>query len=117
MAQRLSIFVTHPVQYHVPLWRALSRHPELDVTVNYFSDHSIRGGLDKGFGVPVAWDVDLTSGYESTFISRPADLDKPRSVAIPELPRVLAAQSPDWIWISGYTHAFERQLVLAARGS
>jgi glycosyltransferase involved in cell wall biosynthesis len=115
MSIRLRIFVTHPVQYHVPLWRALAAHPALDVRVFYFSDHSIRGGIDKGFGRAVAWDVDLEAGYRHEFLSRDANLDRPQSVAISDVHALLRRERPDWILISGYTHAFERQLAQAAR--
>jgi glycosyltransferase involved in cell wall biosynthesis len=33
----------------------------------YCSDESIRGGLDKQFGVDVKWDIPLLEGYESVF--------------------------------------------------
>jgi glycosyltransferase involved in cell wall biosynthesis len=112
---RLCIFVTHPVQYHVPLWRALAAHPGLDVHVFYFSDHSVRGDVDKGFGVAVKWDVDLLSGYRHTFLSRTADLAAPASVRIDDVHATLTRERPDWVWISGYTMGFERQLVREAR--
>jgi len=118
MKRRLSIFVTHPVQYHVPLWRALSSHPALDVRVFYFSDHSVRtgpGGFDPGFGRTLAWDVDLLSGYAHEFLSRDAELAHPRSVRITDVDALLARAAPDFILIGGYTFAFERQLALAAR--
>ena len=41
---RLGIFVSHPIQYFAPLWRALAAVPGLEVVVHFFSDHSIRGG-------------------------------------------------------------------------
>jgi glycosyltransferase involved in cell wall biosynthesis len=112
---KLRIFATHPVQYHVPLWRALAAQPALDVHVFYFSDHSVRGGIDPGFGVPVQWDVDLLSGYRHTFLSRDADLSAPSSVRIPDVRALLAQERPDWLMLGGYMLGFERQLVLGAR--
>ena len=111
---RVRVFVTHPVQYHAPLWRALAGSAGIDLKVFYFNDQSMRGGLDKGFGVPVAWDVDLLAGYPSTFLSRDASLDRPHEMAIPEVDALMAAERPDWIVLGGYMHAFERQLVRAA---
>src|SRR5580700_896964 len=81
---KLAIFATHPVQYHVPLWRNLAKRKDLDVTVHYFSDHSIRGGLDREFNRAVTWDVDLLKGYKSVFVSRSGDLSKPLSMKIPD---------------------------------
>jgi glycosyltransferase involved in cell wall biosynthesis len=111
---RLAIFVTHPVQYHVPLWRALAKHPGLDVKVFYFNDQSVRGGLDRDFGVDVKWDVDLLSGYSHEFLSRDAPLDAPGSMRLAQPLALLRRERPDWVWISGYTHTFERQLVALA---
>jgi glycosyltransferase involved in cell wall biosynthesis len=108
---RLHIFATHPVQYHVPLWRALARRPELDVKVFYFNDQSVRGGLDRDFGVQIAWDVDLLSGYENTFLSRDAVLETPRAMRIDDVQGLLDRERPDWVMIAGYTHGFELQLV------
>lgn len=111
---RILIFVTHPVQYHVPVWRALAARDDLAVKVFYFSDHSVRGGLDKGFGIQVSWDVDLLSGYNHEFLSRTRDFERPRSVRIEDMDALLERERPDWILIGGYTMAFERQLVRAA---
>ncbi|HEX2676322.1 MAG TPA: glycosyltransferase family 4 protein, partial [Polyangiales bacterium] len=97
-----------------PLWRMLASHPDLDVKVFYFSDHSIRGGIDKGFGRSVAWDIDMTSGYQSEFLSRHATLDQPSSVSIPNALGLLRRERPDWILIAGYTYRFEHQLRLLA---
>lgn len=83
--------------------------------VHYFSDHSVRGGIDSGFGIPVTWDVPLLDGYRSEFISKQADLKKPRSVRIPDPEALLQKEKYDCVFIHGYTRAFERQLICAAR--
>jgi glycosyltransferase involved in cell wall biosynthesis len=62
MPYRLAIFETHPIQYKVPWFRALARHPDLDLTVFYclIPDARQQG---KGFGVDFQWDVPLLDGY------------------------------------------------------
>jgi len=115
MRLRLGIFATHPVQYHVPLWRALTADPSLDVRVFYFSDHSLRGSVDPGFGVPVAWDIDLESGYTHEFVSRTPDLHHPGSISIPDVKALLTQQRLDWALFSGYTYGFQLQLARNAR--
>jgi len=111
---RLAIFATHPIQYQVPLWRLLARTSDLDVKVFYFSDLSVRGDIDPGFSVPVAWDVPLLEGYQSEFITRNADLQRPGSVAMPDPKGLLRNGRFDWALIQGYTHCFERQVIQAA---
>ena len=112
---RVAIFATHPIQYHVPIWRALSKTPGFEMTVYYFSDHSVRGGVDSGFGVPVAWDVPLLDGYRSVFLNRAADYDKPDSVGIDNPQRVLREGGHQCVIIQGYRYKFERQVASCAR--
>lgn len=83
--------------------------------VHYFSDHSIRGGMDPGFGVNVSWDIPLLEGYERTFLSRDADLLRPSSVSICDPERVLRSGGYDSVMVHGYMHRFERQVVVAAK--
>ncbi len=115
MSQRLGIFVTHPVQYYAPLWRRLARHPNLSLRVHFFSDQSVRGSVDSGFKVPVAWDVPLLEGYDHCFLNRTADLSRPLSVSLADARSVLREGQFDWVMIHGYMCRFEIQVVRAAR--
>lgn len=63
---KLAWFLSHPIQYFSPLFKELAKKTELNVF--YYSDASIRGDKDKGFGVPVKWDMDLLTGYEYRFL-------------------------------------------------
>lgn len=114
MSTRLCIFATHPVQYHVPLWRALAAEPGLEVTVYYLSDHGIRPGFDEGFGVSMSWDVDLQSGYHSEFLTRGVPLRTASASQVENLPQLIARVDPEWIMIPGYSRPFERQLARLA---
>jgi glycosyltransferase involved in cell wall biosynthesis len=115
MATRLGIFVTHPIQYFAPLWRALAGVPALSLRVHFFSDQSVRGGLDRDFNVPVAWDTPLLAGYDHRFLSRDADLSRTWSVSLPDAAGVLRDGRFDWVMIHGYTLRFEVQVARAAR--
>lgn len=112
---RLGAFVTHPIQYYSPLWRKLSKHPGLKLVVHYFSDISLRGGLDKDFNIPVAWDIPLINGYKSVFISRNGDLSKPKTLRIPNTEELLTKSKFDCVLLLGYPNAFEHQILHAAR--
>lgn len=59
---RLAIVTTHPIQYQVPWFRALSLLPGLDVTVLYaiIPDAEQQG---VGFSVNFRWDIPLLDGY------------------------------------------------------
>lgn len=115
MNTRLAIFASHPIQYQVPLWRGLAAHPGLDVEVFYFSDHSVRGGVDPDFGVPTAWDVPLLDGYKHCFLSRAADLSRPHSIRVTKPMRRLRDGGFHWILVQGYTFGFDSQMVRVAK--
>ena len=61
----------HPIQYHAPLYRRLTARANVRLDVLYLSDQGLKPVLDPGFGVPVAWDIDLVSGYEHEFLGGP----------------------------------------------
>ncbi|KAA9036401.1 glycosyltransferase family 4 protein [Ginsengibacter hankyongi] len=66
MKPKISYYLSHPIQYFSPLLREMSE--EFDLHVYYFSDASIRGNVDVGFGQPVKWDIPLLEGYSATFL-------------------------------------------------
>ncbi len=65
---RLAYLVSHPIQYQAPLLRRIAQEPDIDLTVLFGSDFSVRGYKDKGFGVDVEWDVPLLEGYQHEFL-------------------------------------------------
>jgi glycosyltransferase involved in cell wall biosynthesis len=67
---KIAALATHPIQYHVPIFRSLATRPEISLKVFYASDISVRGYVDDGFGVSVTWGIPLLEGYESTFLNR-----------------------------------------------
>ncbi|BAY60603.1 group 1 glycosyl transferase [Calothrix brevissima NIES-22] len=60
---RVLIVASHPVQYAAPLFRLMSKHPQLDIQVAYCSLQGVKAGFDAGFGIEVAWDIPLLDGY------------------------------------------------------
>src|SRR5476649_2312932 len=65
---RLAYLVSHPIQYQAPLLRRIAQEPDIDLTVLFGSDFSVRGYKDEGFGVGVKWDVPLLEGYQYEFL-------------------------------------------------
>jgi glycosyltransferase involved in cell wall biosynthesis len=65
---RLGVLATHVIQYHAPLYQQLSRRALVDLEVAILSQHGVRPFRDPDFGITVAWDVDLLSGYRSTLL-------------------------------------------------
>jgi glycosyltransferase involved in cell wall biosynthesis len=67
-AFRLAYLVSHPIQYQASLLRKIAAHPDIDLTVFFLSDISVRSFQDPGFGVKIKWDVSLLDGYRHVFL-------------------------------------------------
>ncbi|MHB1688299.1 MAG: glycosyltransferase family 4 protein [Ignavibacteriaceae bacterium] len=61
---RIAYLVSHPIQYQAPLLRRLSKESDVDLTVFFCSDFSVKGFQDPGFGKQIQWDVPLLEGYK-----------------------------------------------------
>jgi glycosyltransferase involved in cell wall biosynthesis len=113
---RLAYLVSHPIQYQAPLLRRIAHEPEIDLTVLYGSDFSVRGYQDEGFGVEVAWDTPLLEGYASEFLKNWHDtgtvsFTSPISRGIY---RRLRELQPDALWVHGYASINSLLGILAA---
>lgn len=65
----MAYLVSHPIQYQAPLLRRIAKEPDIDLTVFFGSDFSVKGYKDAGFGgVGVKWDVPLLEGYHHEFL-------------------------------------------------
>lgn len=115
MPRSIAIFATHPIQYQVPIWRLLSTNDDLNVVVYYFSDHSITGGVDKGFEVEISWDVPMLEGYRSCFLQRDGFKTGTFKARPFDPKKILTEGGFDSILIQSYIHSFERTLVRSAK--
>jgi glycosyltransferase involved in cell wall biosynthesis len=107
---KVGIFATHPVQYHVPVWRGLAESADLDAKVFYFSEQGLTAKIDPGFGQVVTWDVPLLDGYEHEFL-RTDPIQVVTRCLIPDLVEFLTKERFDVVLLNGYMHRFARQLV------
>lgn len=103
---RLACIVSHPIQYQAPLFKYLSSKPEIDLTVFFLSDISVREYRDKGFGVGVHWDVPLLEGYRYAFLPCAGRSDRLSSwrPLTRGLWRHLEGGAFDALWLHGYAH-------------
>ena len=63
----LAIVQTHATQFDGPLFRLLSTHPEIDLTVYYTSRQARDLSYDPELKRRSGWDHDITSGYTAFF--------------------------------------------------
>lgn len=116
----LVVINTHPVQYLAPLYRILHSELAVPTTVIYGSDFSVAGYRDDEFGVDLAWDSDLLSGYESVFLSRlaqggPTQKMNLRANGVAGILRKLTETRA--ILLHGYRYRFDLQAFWQARST
>jgi len=118
---RLAYLVSHPIQYQAPLLRRIAQEPDIDLTVFFGSDFSVRGYKDEGFGVGVKWDVPLLDGYRHEFL--PALRDNAKASVTSPLNYGIASRlrgrngEPgfDALWVHGYSTVNAMHGMLAAK--
>jgi glycosyltransferase involved in cell wall biosynthesis len=110
----LGIFASHPVQYHVPIWRHLSKNDSVNSRVFYFSDHGATEQLDPGFGVEFRWDLDLLGGYQNEFLSK-QPLSTILKARVPDLRKLVHSKDIGCVLLHGYTQRFSRQILANKR--
>jgi glycosyltransferase involved in cell wall biosynthesis len=113
---RLAYLVSHPIQYQAPLLRRIAQEPDIDLTVFFGSDFSVRGYTDAGFGVGVKWDIPLLDGYQHQFLHSLRDTGN-ASFASP-ISRGIVSRlregSFDALWVHGYASVNAIHGILAA---
>ena len=65
---RLAIYTMHPIQYHVPIFRELSKEENLEVTVLYADTLGLDEEFIPEFNTSIKWDVPLLVGYNYFFV-------------------------------------------------
>jgi len=115
---RIAYFVSHPIQYQAPLLRRISLEVDIDLRVFFFSDLSVRGYRDKGFGgFQIKWDIPLLDGYLYEFLPGFRNKDS-LGFATPLSHGIfskLRGGGFDAVWVHGY-HTFNcLQVIFAAR--
>lgn len=118
---RLAYLVSHPIQYQAPLLRRIAREPDIDLTVFFGSDYSVRSYKDEDFGVQVKWDVPLLEGYRSEFLpllldTEAVSITRPLNYGIfSRLRGKSPAERFDAFWVHGYDSVNALHGVLAAK--
>jgi glycosyltransferase involved in cell wall biosynthesis len=114
----LVVVTTHPIQYHVPVYKAVENLFGVPVHIIYGSDFSVAGYYDKEFRSTFAWDVDLASknSVASTFLCTVANggargYDE---LSAAGLRKALIATDPGAILLTGYRPSFNSHAIYHA---
>jgi glycosyltransferase involved in cell wall biosynthesis len=115
--KKISFFISHPIQYFSPLFKSLAR--VVGVEVYYFSDLSVRGFVDKGFGTEVKWDIPLLDGYRHRFIGsvvrqKPLN-NKFLDVFNPQVFRMIKKESASVVVVHGWTYSSTFMAIVAGK--
>ena len=113
---RLAYFVSHPIQYQVPMLRRIAKEKDIQLKVFFRSGLSLKKYNDPGFGEAVKWDVPLLEGYDHEFLpllinSKKLTPLKPLNYGIR---RILRTQRFDAVWVHGYSTSSSLQAIMAA---
>lgn len=103
---RLAVLVSHPIQYHAPLYREIARRGDVDLTVYYCSDQGATEKVDAGFGVSFKWDVPLLEGYKYVFLKNYSFRPNPDTffgLVNPGIISELMKGRYDAVWVHGYS--------------
>jgi glycosyltransferase involved in cell wall biosynthesis len=118
---RLAYLVSHPIQYQAPMLRRLAQEPDIDLTVFFGSDFSVRNYKDEGFGVGVKWDVPLLDGYRHEFLPVLRDNSNPGAFSplnygiFSRLRGSKDLAGFDVLWVHGYSSVNAMQAMVAAK--
>lgn len=115
---RIAVVNSHPIQYFAPMYAYVNASEDLNVSVLYCSDFSLRGGDDPGFKRAVKWDVDLLSGYNAVFLGDRARVRVPGgffSLIVPEIWREVRSGKYDALIVHGHGYAANLLALVAAK--
>lgn len=113
---RLAILTSHPIQYYAPLFRELARR--LDLHVFFAHRATPQQQASAGFDTAFEWDVDLASGYPSTFLRNVAQnpaTDRFSGCDTPEIASQLRAGRFDSLLVLGWHLKCFIQAIVAAK--
>ena len=117
MTKRLVVFDSHPVQYRVPVWRAMEAAAPGVVHVVYASDCSVKGHMDGGFGRMVAWDDPMMEGYTCSILN--CEKGKPLSgwgsLTGEGVGAKMDELKPDAVLLTGLNYRYDMAACLAAK--
>lgn len=112
---RLAILSSHPIQYYSPLFRELGRRVSLHV---FFAHRATAEDQARaGYGTAFDWDVDLTSGYEHSFLKNVSKHPTTETFAgcdTPEIGQLLDAGGFDALLVDGWRLKAHLQALFAA---
>jgi glycosyltransferase involved in cell wall biosynthesis len=103
---RVTVVVSHPIQYFCHTYRRLSDQPDIDLSVQFSCLMGAKPYLDHGMATCLKWETDLLSGFRWRSISNDTQVLRRRLARrVIETWRRLSLDQPDVVLLHGYTSA------------
>lgn len=105
--KKLSIIITHPIQYYSPLFKLLAERNKIQIKVFYTWSQSKEKVYDEKFGQEIKWDIPLLEAYDYTFVknrSKNPGSGSFKGVINPTLIKEIKNWNPDSILVFGWNH-------------
>jgi glycosyltransferase involved in cell wall biosynthesis len=113
---KLIYLASHPIQYHVPLFRALTERCTFEAWFAHRQD--ARAQADAGYGVAFDWDIDLHDGYVHRYlynVARDPSVSRYGGCDTPTIEATLRDAKPDALVVGGWHLKTYWQAIAAAR--
>lgn len=114
---QLAIVATHPIQYHLPWYQGLSKHPDVNLKVFYaFLPNEQQQGA--GFGESFNWDLPLLEGYSWELLDNQAkvpSLENFWGCNVPKIGERLSSWGADVVLVTGWNAFALLQAIVASK--
>ena len=118
-ACRVAVLATHPIHYHIQLYKRLAQVSGMDVTMLFCSRFGLSRQIDPTFGVAVQWyDQSILDGCKHKFLANPLWERGPHSVYATISPSIfieLTRNAYDALIVQGYAGITEWIAIAAAK--
>ena len=105
--KKLAIVITHPIQYHAPLYKVINKAGLFDLHVIYRDDRGVRPFFDQFSKSYVSYDNNLLGGYSYEFLTKgePKNIfEKIYRFLLPSLEKSIIASGADAVYFHGYNY-------------
>lgn len=115
---RVCIVVQYPIHYHLPLYRALARDPDIAFEVLFMQSAWSSSGYEPDVGAVVDWGLPMLEGYDYEVfpnVSPRRDGDGFWKYVNPKLIRRVATGPWDTVYVHGHHHFTHIAVIATAR--
>ncbi|WP_108063673.1 glycosyltransferase [Poseidonibacter lekithochrous] len=116
---KLRIFISHPIYYHLGIWRELEKIKDLDSKVYYFSDTGLKEFIDSEMNVKRSWgDESTLQGYKNKILKN-YGINKDKynffSKVNFSIFNIIRKEKPDAVLVNGYVLMSDWITILSAK--